>query len=160
MATIAGVEPAEETAPEIEAADWLNTPKPLSLKDLRGRVVVVEAFQMLCPGCVQHGLPQAQRIAGAFRPGDLQVIGLHTVFEHHAVQGTREALEVFLHEYRIRFPVAIDRPGEPLPATMAKYGMQGTPTLLLIDRAGRLRAQHLGAVPDLQLGAQIGALLG
>ncbi len=153
------MEPANETAPEIDAAEWLNTAAPLSLAALRGRVVVVEAFQMLCPGCVQHGLPQAQRIAEAFRPGDLQVLGLHTVFEHHAVQGTRAALEVFLHEYRIRFPVAIDRPGQPLPATMAKYGMQGTPTLLLIDRAGRLRAQHLGTVPDLQLGAQIGALL-
>lgn len=148
-----------EAAPEIEAAEWLNVAGPLTLASLRGRVVVVEAFQMLCPGCVQHGIPQAQRIASAFRPEDVQVLGLHTVFEHHAVQGSRAALEVFLHEYRIRFPVAIDRPGTPLPVTMTKYRMEGTPTLLLIDRAGRLRAQHFGVVPDLQLGAQIGALL-
>jgi len=31
---------------------WLNTPKPLNLSDLRGKVVAIEAFQMLCPGCV------------------------------------------------------------------------------------------------------------
>lgn len=37
--------------------------------------------------------------------------------------------------------------------------MQGTPTLLLIDRAGRLRLQHFGTVDDLRLGAQLGRLL-
>jgi hypothetical protein len=38
--------------------------------------------------------------------------------------------------------------------------MQGTPTLLLIDRAGRLRRQVFGHLPDLQLGAEIAALIG
>ena len=37
---------------------------------------MIEAFQMLCPGCVSHGLPQAQRIQHAF--GDaVAVLGLH-----------------------------------------------------------------------------------
>ena len=147
-------------APEINAAEWLNTASSLTLAGLRGRVVVIEAFQMLCPGCVQHGIPQAQRIAAGFRAEDVQVIGLHTVFEHHAVQGTREALEVFVHEFRVGFPVAIDRQEGRLPATMAAYGMQGTPTLVLIDRMGRRRAQYLGAVSDLEVGAVLGKLLG
>jgi hypothetical protein len=145
-------------APEIEATEWLNS-APLALAGLRGKVVVIEAFQMLCPGCVQHGIPQAQRIAAAFRGSDVQVIGLHSVFEHHAVQGTRAALEVFLHEFRVAFPVAIDRQDGRLPATMAAYGMQGTPTLVLVDRAGRRRAQYLGAVSDLELGAGLGQLI-
>jgi hypothetical protein len=38
---------------------------------------------------------------------------------------------------------------------MEAYQMQGTPTLLLIDRAGRLRRQIFGHVPDLLLGAEI-----
>ena len=146
-------------APEIDASEWLNTEAPLTLAGLRGKVVVIEAFQMLCPGCVQHGVPQAQRIAAAFRSADVQVVGLHTVFEHHAVQGTRAALEVFLHEFRVAFPVAIDRQEGRLPATMAAYGMQGTPTLVLIDRTGRRRAQHLGMIPDLEVGAAIGQLV-
>ena len=146
-------------APEIDASEWLNAAEPPSLAKLRGRVVVIEAFQMLCPGCVQHGIPQAQRIAAGFRPEEVQVIGLHSVFEHHAVQGTRAALEVFVHEFRIDFPVAIDRQAGRLPATMAAYGMQGTPTLVLIDRKGNRRAQHLGMASDLEVGAQIGGLL-
>lgn len=42
-------------APEWDAVGWFNS-GPLTLADLRGRVVVLEAFQMLCPGCVAHGL--------------------------------------------------------------------------------------------------------
>jgi hypothetical protein len=42
---------------------------------------------------------------------------------------------------------------------MRTYGMRGTPTLLLIDRTGRLRRQTFGHVPDLALGAEIMALI-
>lgn len=116
---------------------------------------------MLCPGCVSKSLPQAQRVANVFRPEDVAVIGLHTVFEHHAAQGTKAALAAFIHEYRISFPVAIDAPSASggLPQTMAAYGMQGTPTLLLFDREGALRQHQFGVEEDLQLGAQIMALV-
>jgi hypothetical protein len=146
-------------APELEVQEWLNVESAPTLAAMRGRVVVLEAFQMLCPGCVHHGLPQAQRVARLFRPTDVQVLGIHTVFEHHEAQGTRAALAAFLHENRIEFPVAIDRPTGRIPATMAAYEMQGTPTLVLIDAAGRRRAQHFGPVEDLQLGAELGRLL-
>src|SRR5690606_20270412 len=43
---------SNQAAPELQVSRWFNTPAPLSLAALRGRVVVVEAFQMLCPGCV------------------------------------------------------------------------------------------------------------
>ncbi|MCX7645772.1 MAG: TlpA family protein disulfide reductase [Rhodobacteraceae bacterium] len=145
--------------PALHASDWLNSDRPLALEDFRGRVLAVEAFQMLCPGCVLHGLPQAQRIAQTFDPAEVAVIGLHSVFEHHAAN-SREALAAFLHEWRIRFPVAIDAPGTGrLPRTMEAWQLQGTPTLVLIDRQGRMRARHFGQVPDLALGAQIMALL-
>ena len=147
-------------APPIDAAQWLNATEPLSLDALRGRIVVIEAFQMLCPGCVSHGLPQAKRVRETFSETDVAVIGLHSVFEHHDAQ-TPTALAAFLHEYRIGFPIAIDAPGAArgLPETMAAYGMQGTPTLVLIDRLGRRRAQHFGQVSDLRLGAEIMALI-
>lgn len=147
-------------APAIEAVQWFNTDTPPSLDALRGRVVVIEAFQMLCPGCVSHGLPQATRIHETFSRDDVVVLGLHSVFEHHEAQNPT-SLEAFLHEYRIAFPVGVDAPGEPggLPITMARYGMQGTPTLVLIDRKGHRRVQHFGHVPDLRLGAEIMALI-
>ena len=150
-----------DLAPELEVSHWLNTSVPLSLQALRGRVVLVEAFQMLCPGCVSHSLPQAKRAYNYFKPSQVAVIGLHTVFEHHEAQGTVVALQAFLHENRISFPVALDQPaqGSPMPVTMSKYQMQGTPTLLLIDALGRLRKQYFGAEQDLVLGAEIRALV-
>lgn len=153
--------PKPSAAPEWQTTQWLNTPQALSLAALRGRVVLLHAFQMLCPGCVSHALPQAQRVAESFADAALSVVGLHTVFEHHEVMGA-EALRVFVHEYRIRYPVGIDAPGsegDPLPRTMRAYAMRGTPTLVLIDAAGRLREQAFGVVDDLVLGAAIGRLL-
>ena len=148
-------------AKPLETSTWLNTDTPIALEDLRGKVVLLEAFQMLCPGCVSHALPQAMRVRRLFSEDDVAVIGLHTVFEHHDAQGSREALAAFLHEYRITFPVGVDARsghGGP-PKTMTAYGMQGTPTTILIDREGYLRKQKFGQSEDMMLGAEIMALL-
>jgi peroxiredoxin len=147
-------------APELQVASWLNTAKPLSLRQLRGKVVAIYAFQMLCPGCVSHGIPQAKTIRTTFAERDVAVLGLHSVFEHHAVMN-REALEAFVHEYRIEFPVAIDQPAEhgTIPLTMEQYQLRGTPTLILIDRQGRLRLSHFGRADDMKVGALIGQLV-
>ena len=126
------------TEAAIHASEWLNTDDPPVLEQLKGRVVVVEAFQMLCPGCVTHGLPQALRIRQTFRPEDVVVLGLHSVFEHH------EAM------------TPGDQPGRgPMPRTMAEWGLEGTPSLILFDRQGRMRARHLGQVSDMAVGAEI-----
>jgi peroxiredoxin len=146
-------------AAPIEAAAWINADAPVALDALRGRVVLLHAFQMLCPGCVLHGLPQTQRV-GQLARDDLVVLGLHSVFEHHDAM-TPAALAAFVHEFRLRFPIAIDahRGGDPVPATMRAYALQGTPTTLLVDRAGRLRLRHFGTLDDLALGMALGGLL-
>lgn len=149
-----------QPAPEWVVQQWLNTDKPLTLAELRGKVVVLEAFQMLCPGCVSHGLPQAQRVHQTFSSSEVVVVGLHTVFEHHEAM-TPTALRAFLHEYRIPFPVGVDMPDgrNGVPQTMRAYDMRGTPTLILIDARGNLRQQHFGSISDLTLGAQIAELV-
>ena len=123
-------------------------------------MIVAAAFQMLCPGCVAQTVPQLLKVQQLFASETVAVVGLHTVFEHHAAMGV-ESLRAFLHEYRVTFPVGVDQHerGDPMPVTMSAYQMQGTPTLLLIDRQGMLRRQTFGHVPDLQLGAEIMALI-
>lgn len=148
-------------APAWQVERWFNTPAPLDLAAMRGRVVVLEAFQMLCPACVSHGLPQALRVRAMFPEGEVAVVGLHTVFEHHAAM-TPQALQAFLHEYRIGFPVGVDMPGEdgdPVPRTMRAYALRGTPSLVLIDATGNLRDHHFGVVEDMALGARIASLV-
>jgi hypothetical protein len=154
--------PSEDArlAPAWDVQRWFNQPGRPGLVDYRGRVVAIHAFQMLCPGCVAHGIPQAQRIGRTFGSSDVAVIGLHTVFEHHQAMGP-VALEAFLHEYRVDFPVGVDAPSAngAVPATMAAYGMRGTPTLILVDRMGRLRLHAFGRLDDMAVGAAISALV-
>lgn len=148
------------TTPELAVSQWFNTDQDIRLADLRGRVVVIEAFQMLCPGCVLHGLPLAQKVQKTFTSDAVTVLGLHSVFEHHAAM-TPVSLAAFLHEYRITFPVGVDAAGSgPIPKTMDAFQLRGTPSMLLIDKAGTLRAHHFGEVNELRLGAEIATLLG
>ncbi len=147
---------SEPQAPELSVSRWFNCDHPLSLAELRGRPVLIHAFQMLCPGCVSHAIPQTQRAYEMFAQTDLVVIGLHTVFEHHEAM-TPVALKAFIHENRLTFPIGIDEAGEPgpLPVTMSAYGMKGTPTTLIINRVGRIATQLFGQVHDMALGAII-----
>ena len=158
-----GLARAGEAAPPWATSRWFNHEgEPLQPAALLGRVIVLHAFQMLCPACVHHGLPQAQRIQAAFADEDVAVVGLHSVFEHHAAM-TPVSLEAFLHENRIRFAVGVDAAAsdaaDPIPITMRRYGFKGTPTLVLIDPKGRMRRHAFGAEEDLTIGAAIAALL-
>ena len=146
-------------APELAVTRWFNTDASPTLAGLKGEVVVIEAFQMLCPGCVSHGIPQAQRIQQNFGD-DVTLLGLHTVFEHHEAM-TPVSLEAFLHEYKITFPVGVDAhaDGETTPVTMGRYRLRGTPSLVIVDRAGKLRVNAFGHVDDLPLGAALARLI-
>lgn len=147
-----------EAPPELEIARWLNTDANPTLAGLKGKVVVMSVFQMLCPGSVRHALPQAARLAAGFETSEVQVIGLHSVFEEHDKQGP-EALSGFLAEQELPFPVAIDASdARDLPKTFMSYEVQGTPTVLIFDRQGRLRRHYLGQVDDIRIGAEVMAL--
>ena len=150
---------AAAVAPEWSISEWFNTSDNLALAELRGNVIAIEAFQMLCPGCVIHGLPQAQRIQQTFG-NEVTVVGIHTVFEHHDAMPP-VSLAAFLHEYGITFPVGVDahQSGNPAPITMQRYQLRGTPSLVLIDRAGRVRESLFGQHDDLALGASIARLI-
>lgn len=148
-----------ENPPEITAARWFNSADSTSLRDYKGQVVVVAIFQILCPGSIKHGLPQALRLRRAFQRDQLAVIGLHMAFERPDEQSPEKVAE-FLEVNEIGIPVAYDKlDRENLPLTMQAYELQGTPALLIFDRQGRVRRHYLGAVDDVRIGAEIMALL-
>lgn len=154
------MENTRQAAPELQVSRWFNSPTPVTLAGLRGRPVLLHTFQMLCPGCVAHAIPQARKVASMLQRTDLAVIGLHTVFEHHAAM-TPVSLEAFLHEYGITFPVGVDMAGEasPIPLTMQAYRFQGTPSTVLIDRDGDIAYQGFGQEDDIAMGLRLGMLL-
>lgn len=147
-----------ESPPELQATAWFNAEPPPTLAGLKGKVVVLAAFQQHCPGSLRHGLPQAARLAAAFNDDEVTVIGLNTPFEHTDKQ-SKAALEAFVEEHGLEFPIALDKAnGKSLPKTMEAYEIQGTPTVLIFDRQGRLRRHYLGQVDDFRLGAEVMAL--
>ena len=159
-ATATGTAHRPMPAPELAVSEWFNTPAPLTLSGLYGRPIFLHSFQLLCPGCVSEALPQVKRIERAFGSTDLQVIGIHTVFEHHAAM-TPVTLRAFLHEYRISSPVAVDLVDETsdIPVTMQRFGMRGTPSSVLIGRDGTILSHVFGVEDDLVLGARIAMAL-
>lgn len=143
----------------LEASPWLLS-DPLKEKELMGNVVVLYAFQMLCPACILHGSPLAQKINQIFSSNIVKVIGIHTVFEHHSVMGPK-ALEVYLSEFRYSFPVVIDQhsTSHPIPDVMRSLELQGTPSFLLFDKEGKMRYHYFGTVDALQIGFDIGQMV-
>ncbi|MCW5711098.1 TlpA family protein disulfide reductase [Shinella sp.] len=152
--------PETPLAPELAVSEWFNTPVPLTLAGLRGRPVFLHSFQLLCPGSVAQALPQVQRIERVFAHTDLQVIGIHTVFEHHAAMSP-VTLRAFLHEYRLKSPVGVDKAaeGSDIPVTMQRFGLRGTPSSVLIGRDGTILHEAFGVEDDIAVGARIAMAL-
>lgn len=149
-----------ESPPELAVGRWLNAKEGAepTLANSKGKVIVVGAFQMHCPGSMGHLIPQLARMHAQFQDGEVAVLGLQSVFEK-ADQQTPDKLAEFLDEHHISFLVGIDRQGgSALPDTMDAYELQGTPTILIFDRQGRLRRHYLGQVDDMRLAAEVMAL--
>jgi len=139
-------------ASQLIIQEWLNARDDYQLNVESSRIKLIHAFQMLCPGCVYHGVPQTIELFERLKDLPVDVVGLHTVFEHHHVM-TTEALKVFIKEWRLPFPVGVDQPikGENLPSTMKTYQMEGTPTTIIIDQHGELLIQHFGLLDTEQI---------
>lgn len=147
-------------APELIVEKWINTKESISIKNSLGKVIVFEAFQMLCPGCILEGLPKFQKLYDYFSSNkDIVLFGLHTVFEHHNAM-KEESLRAFLYEFGYNFPVAIDNhQNDEIPETMKVYNLRGTPSLVLIDKKGYIKKIYFGKIDEIELGYQIANLL-
>lgn len=134
-------------ATPLQIEKWLNAPEGYSLDVNANKVKVIHAFQMLCPGCVYHGIPQTVELYQKLHDQGIEVVGLHTVFENHHAMG-EESLKVFIKEWRLPFPVGIDQHanGKSLPETMREYQLQGTPSTIVIDQHGEVLVKYFGAL--------------
>ena len=139
-------------APELRVAGgWLNTDHPLALRDLRGRVVVLDFWTFCCINCI--------RVIEELRPleerfGDsLVVIGVHSPKFPHGSDHTAVARAVARH--RIAHPVLDD----PELETWQQYGVRAWPTLVVIDPDGYVVAMASGEGNRPALGGVIAQLL-
>ncbi len=136
-------------APEWKISEWVKGPE-LKLSEQRGKVVVIDFFQLWCPGCNRFSIPLMAKWEKQFAPeiemGKLVLVSIHTVFEGHSFQ-TNKRLREFIKEKNFKHPVGVDynAPGRRIPETMIRYKTRGTPEVAIIDKNGRLRFQGFGS---------------
>ncbi len=110
---------------------WVNS-KPLTTKELRGKVVLVDFWTYSCINCLRT-LPHLNAWYSAYHKDGLEIVGVHTpefAFEH-VVSNVRKATR----ELGVRYPVAIDDGAK----TWDAYQNSAWPTEYLVDRRGRIR---------------------
>ncbi len=135
-------------APELRGAGgWINTAGPLSLRDLRGRVVVLDFWTFCCINCLRV-IEELRTLEERF--GDrLVVIGVHSPKFPHESDHAAVARAVARH--RIEHPVLDD----PELATWQQYGVRAWPTLVVIDPDGYVVASASGEGNGAALGGVI-----
>jgi peroxiredoxin len=202
-------------APLLQLSDWVQG-NPTNLDQLLGSVVLIEVFQVNCPGCFLYSLPQAIDLYQKYYNKGLAVIGIATAFEDFD-KNTRDNLELLMNQdkvigetlrvleednrlingqlpYHIPFPVAMDKItkqqkkvtnneitifiNEHFPdfihqnehkkkqiqrqvsnhlqsrlytaETFDLYALRGTPSHIVVDKNGYLRAYEFGYFPSLE----------
>jgi cytochrome c biogenesis protein CcmG/thiol:disulfide interchange protein DsbE len=110
---------------------------PLDLATHRGKVVVVNFWASWCyPACYEEA-PVLERNWRGYRNRGVVVMGVD-------IQDKREAAEKFVGDLGLTFPVAQDLTG----TVTVDYGVYGVPETFFLDRQGRIRLKHVGAVTD------------
>jgi cytochrome c biogenesis protein CcmG/thiol:disulfide interchange protein DsbE len=123
--------------------------EPISLEALRGRVVVVNFWASWCyPACYEEA-PVLARTWEIYKGKDVTFIGID-------IQDKEDAARKFLAQFNFTFPNAPD----PAGRVSLDYGVYGVPETFFIDRAGRVRWKHVGALTDDLVSQRVETLLG
>jgi cytochrome c biogenesis protein CcdA/thiol-disulfide isomerase/thioredoxin len=153
-------EPAEEgngpRAPEFRGIElWLNTPdgEPISLRRLRGKVVLVDFWTYSCINCLRT-LPHLEAWDRAYRAEGLTIVGVHS--PEFAFERVPDNVRSAVRRLGLRYPVALDNDF----ATWNAYANRYWPAKYLIDKTGRVRFHHFGEGQYDEMEAWIRRLLG
>jgi thiol-disulfide isomerase/thioredoxin len=139
-------------APEFTGIEkWLNGP-PLSMQQLRGKVVLVDFWTYSCINCI-NTLPYVKAWYQRYGSEGLVVVGVHT--PEYPFERSTANVEAAVERFGIRYPVAQDNQY----ATWGAYNNQYWPALYLIDKNGRIDYVHFGEGDYAQTEARIKALL-
>ena len=127
-----------ERAPEIRSSDtWINSDGPLTLKSLKGKVVLIDFWAFDCDPC-KETVPHIEALYEKYRKEGLTVIGVHTPRADYEkdVAKLREAVT----RMGMRYPVVVDNKQK----MFADYRCDLWPTQFVIDRQGFIRFSHGG----------------
>jgi thiol-disulfide isomerase/thioredoxin len=123
-------------APEFAKGVWINS-DPLTLDKLRGRVVLVEFWTFGCYNC-RNTLPSVKEWDVKYRERGLTIVGVHTpeTDSEYSIENVRREVP----SLGIKYAVVTDNDYQ----TWKAYGVEAWPTILIIDKHGRIRWLHVG----------------
>ena len=123
-------------APELASGEWINS-EPLKLKDLRGRVVLIEFWTFGCINC-RNTLPIVESWHDRYREKGLTVIGVHS--PEFDEEKNVDSLRGQVASLGIRYPVVTDNEYQ----TWNTYKVEAWPTIFLLDKQGQIRWMRVG----------------
>lgn len=123
--------------PHLGEGDWLNTPRPLTSRSLRGRIILVDFWDYACVNCVRT-LPYMRAWYRRYHDKGLVTIGVHAPeFRFGRSQGEVAAA---VAEFELPYPILLDNYYQ----TWERFANKAWPTKYLVDDLGYIRLQRQG----------------
>lgn len=137
VATPASARTVPDTAPEFTGiTHWINS-GPLSMRRLRGKVVLVDFWAYSCINCLRT-FPHITRWYDKYKKDGLVVVGVHS--PEFDFGKNRSNIEQAVKRFDIRYPVAMDSH----MATWRAWNNQFWPAEYLVDKHGKVVLHHFG----------------
>lgn len=128
---------SQENAPDFTGiTNWFNS-KPLTMADLRGKVVMVDFWTYGCVNCV-NTLPHVNDLYAKYKDKGLVVVGVHT--PEFPFERSASNVQAALKRHGIAYPVAQDNNSK----TWNAYRNQYWPAQYIIDQSGKIVFRHAG----------------
>ncbi|MFY9587563.1 MAG: redoxin domain-containing protein [Actinomycetota bacterium] len=141
-----------DPAPEFTGIDgWLNT-QPLTLRKLRGKVVLIDFWAYSCVNCVRT-FPALRQMYARYQPFGLEIVGVHA--PEFTFEKSASNVQDAIRRNNLPWPVALDNE----MATWAAYDNHYWPHVYLIDAKGQIRFDHIGEGGDDLIQTRLRALL-
>ncbi len=125
-----------KAAPALSSGQWLNS-EATSLENLRGRVVLVDFWTFGCYNC-RNTLPTLKKFDAAFRDKGLTIVGVHTPESDY--EKNFDKIRDAVSRNAIKYPVVTDTNGD----TWRAFDIEAWPTVVILDKQGRIRYRHIG----------------
>lgn len=127
-------------APDFPAGnDWINTSGPISMADLRGKIVMLDFWTYGCINCI-HIIPQLKQLEEEY-PNELVVVGVHSA--KFSNESETENIRRIVRRYELMHPVINDE-NRAMMNTYSQYGVNAWPTIMVIDPFGKMVGQLAG----------------
>jgi cytochrome c biogenesis protein CcmG, thiol:disulfide interchange protein DsbE len=137
---------ADLVLPQLNGGAW-------RLSDHRGQVVLINYWASWCAPCRQE-TPGLIGLARDYRYKGLSIVGVSMDGVDQSAEGGRRAVQSFLSEFHVPYPVLMPDLGTPVvPA------IEALPTTVLVDRDGRAAKSYVGAVRESVFRADVDRLL-